>query len=829
MKHLLIVFLTLTYTTVFLYAENPGNNTATTNPSEKDMIQLNFPEKMEVKLLIEYVSKRLKMNIHYDPSIGQKQVTVISPTMIPKDSLPGLLQSVLKMAGLMLVDDDQPGWKRVVPNQDLQSITKNIQQNSELLQDASATTAITQVFQLSHIDADTVEKTIKPFLSKPGGNVFLLPDSNILIATDYAANLRRISSLITLMDVPGRTVNVKFIPVKHRDAASLATLVTSLLDQKQSVASPNGKKATKTITLTPEPVTNQIALIAAKGDDAEVLNLLKILDVPTQTIIQTYSFDYTSPERVSKLLPSLIGKEAEKQIRMVTDAETRSLIVDAPPNVHERILSLKKQLDVAPASQTRNYQFLYISPKRVEKLAKDLIEDPGTQKLYKSTIDEESGLLIVTAPQSVHERIDSLKHRLDIPGTSEQLSNIRSYKLLNSTAADVLAIIKAIDSGETSLANMIGQQQTEDKVKKALQQNKFTGPNQSPSETPTTELPTPPSYTPTKPELSSVKKAPQTQPPGLSLTTKTHDAVVTADPNTNTIIVVAPPAIQSIYQRLIGILDKRRPQVMVEVTMLTLDTSNNFSIGVDLSRLSTGGSNEILTFSSFGLSQVDVNTGQLTIIPGAGFNGSLLSPDSINAVIKALSTDGRTTVLAAPRILVNDNASASLSSVAESPYTSINASDTVATTSFAGYATAGATLTITPHISEGDHIQLEYTITLNSFTGDSDNGVPPPRQTNTLNSNVTVPDGFAVIVGGLTRKDNEFSASRVPGLGHLPGIEYLFSNRTKTDRKSTLFVFIRPVILRDDKFEDLKYISERDLQLAELPSNYPNSDPIIMK
>ena len=63
----------------------------------------------------------------------------------------------------------------------------------------------------------------------------------------------------------------------------------------------------------------------------------------------------------------------------------RSLIVDAPPNVHERILALKKQLDVAPASRTVSYQFLYISPKRVEKLVKDLIHGSGAQKIYKST------------------------------------------------------------------------------------------------------------------------------------------------------------------------------------------------------------------------------------------------------------------------------------------------------------------------------------------------------------------------------------------------------------------------------------------------------------
>jgi len=101
-------------------ADKPPN---TTQPAG-EMIQLQFPENVEVKILIDYVSKRLGLNILYDDKLVHRRVTISSPVSIPKASLPGLLDSVLKMAGLALVDGDQPGWKRIVEDRDMLSLVR---------------------------------------------------------------------------------------------------------------------------------------------------------------------------------------------------------------------------------------------------------------------------------------------------------------------------------------------------------------------------------------------------------------------------------------------------------------------------------------------------------------------------------------------------------------------------------------------------------------------------------------------------------------------------------------------------------------------------------
>jgi general secretion pathway protein D len=258
---------------------------------------------------------------------------------------------------------------------------------------------------------------------------------------------------------------------------------------------------------------------------------------------------------------------------------------------------------------------------------------------------------------------------------------------------------------------------------------------------------------------------------------------------------------------------------------------------VEISARASIDNTRIITFSSFGLSRVgtgsgpDGDLGQLALNPGLGFNGAVISSDVATLVIKALVSSGRAEVVSAPKILVNDNATGTLASVQEAPFISVNASQTIATTSFAGYASAGTTIALTPHISEGDHLQLEYTVALNSFTGaaDTENGTPPPRQTNQLQSKVTIPDGSTIVVGGLNRKDRSFTKDAVPILGNIPLLEYLFSSRSERETNSTLFVFIRPVVLRDDQFADLKYYSARDVDQAGIKGDYPTSEPMLIR
>jgi len=510
-------------------------------------------------------------------------------------------------------------------------------------------------------------------------------------------------------------------------------------------------------------------------------------------------------------LPTVFALERTDQVVAIGTAEQA-----------EEVQTLLAALDVPLKMVTKVYHFEAVSPERVEGHAKELIDPSILKHRYRCSIDREGGILILTAPASVHETVASLKRDLDVLAQREA-TPIRFYKLMNTTAGEVLATIQALRSGKAGLAVVLPPEHTAPST--GGLSGTVPGPNRPPSDA-TGELPRPPAYKePDETDTSSRKGSPEP----ILTAVRSEEATVTADTNTNTIIVVASPAVHRVYEQLIRMLDKRRPQVLVEATLVTLDSSGGFSVGVEILHEGSDERHRYLSFSSFGLSDVDTTTGSLTLRPGVGFNSTLISPDTVDVVLRALESSGRAKVVSAPRILVNDNARGTLQSIAESPFTSVNASDTVATTSFAGYAQAGTTITVTPHISEGEHLQLNYSVTLSSFGEGGDGGIPPPRQTNTLSSEVTVPNGYAVVVGGLKRQDSSETDRGVPLLGRLPIVKYLLGDRTSNESENVLFVFLRPFILRDDAFEDLKHISERDLAEAGVAGNYPKSRPLVME
>jgi general secretion pathway protein D len=290
--------------------------------------------------------------------------------------------------------------------------------------------------------------------------------------------------------------------------------------------------------------------------------------------------------------------------------------------------------------------------------------------------------------------------------------------------------------------------------------------------------------------------------------------------------VVAEPAVQRLYAELIEKLDQRRAQVLVEARFVSIDTSNDFSLGVEISGITQNGTKKMLAFSSYGLSTTSATTGALTLIPGTGFNGTLVDPNVADVVVRALNKSSRAKTMSSPRILINDNANGQLTSVKEVPYSSVNASTTVATTTFAGFADAGTTITVTPHISDDSRLQMDVRITINTFTGSASNNLPPPRQTQEVSSQITIPDGYTAIIGGLDLNNKSYTYSGIPYLEQIPLVRELTGLTTTSRSKSAMFVFLHPIILRDDKFQGLKFLSEDNLRKADIQQDFPNSQPI---
>ncbi|MDO5554799.1 MAG: hypothetical protein Q4G68_13660 [Planctomycetia bacterium] len=292
---------------------------------------------------------------------------------------------------------------------------------------------------------------------------------------------------------------------------------------------------------------------------------------------------------------------------------------------------------------------------------------------------------------------------------------------------------------------------------------------------------------------------------------------------------MAEPQIQEHYATLIKFLDRQNPQVLIEAKIVTIDTSNDFMLGVEISGGDRTGIKKIFGFSSFGLSTPDPVTGALALIPGVGFNGTLVDPDTADVIVRAMSQNSRAKVVASPRILVNDNEEGRLQSVLSVPYTSVNSSQVVQSTSLGGNQDAGTTIVVTPHIGDGEQLQLDFAIEFSNFSGTAQNSLPPPRHVDQVSSFVTIPDGYTVIVGGLNRQSYEEASKGLPWLEKIPLIKYLASMQSDSSIHTSLFVFLRPIILRDDKYQDLKYLSDTSIREAQIRANLPHSCPVIME
>ncbi len=711
------------------------------------MVTLNFPENVDLQVLIDYVGKRNGINFIFDEQISGRRVTIRANQPIPASSLMTLVESALRMKGLTLSPTEVPNVIRVEQSPQLTSRSLGPDQVLTPEQAGSPTLAITRVLRLRHVGTQRAMEVIGPFLSGPSANVIPLQDQGTLILTDFASNMARLDALLATVDQPGKPVAVRFVPVKHMEITAAEQRLTQLLTAQARLRGGPADPAASGVVVVPETRTSQMVLMGQDGPVNEAQQLLETIDVPLGLETRAYSLRTASPSQLDRNMRALLGAGA-------------------------------------------------------------------ADRIYRSVVERESNLLLVSATSEIHEQVRMLADALDKP-QSETQSPVRFYRLENARAPEVLETLRGIE-GEEGLSGL-----SIDGVVAQASQPQRGGDEGSQDglvlQGPTgDQINAPPGAGDGSDDASERRRG----------AVRLRDARIMADEPTNTLIVIARPSMHEVYERLIKRLDVRRPQVLIEATIVAIDTTNDFKLGVEIHGSDEANNGTLLNFTQFGLTTEDSTPGDLTLSPGTGFTGALLNADVVEFVIRALESDSRVRVVSRPSVLVNDNAQGVLESETEEPFASVNASNTVATTSLGGFASAGTTITVTPQISQGDYLNLKYEVNLSSFVeGSSSENLPPTRQTNSLVSEATIPDGYTIVVGGLTRENINETVDRIPLLGRIPLVEYLFSSRSTEKQQTTLFVFIRAVILRDDQFRDLKVVSGTAARDADVSDELPRSEP----
>ena len=244
--------------------------------------------------------------------------------------------------------------------------------------------------------------------------------------------------------------------------------------------------------------------------------------------------------------------------------------------------------------------------------------------------------------------------------------------------------------------------------------------------------------------------------------------------------------------------------------------------------LSPGSDGNVLGISTFGIGAVNSATGQIRLPETLQFgaNVNVFNSDDYSLVINALQTVGDVRITSAPKILVEDNTVGNISLVNQEPFKTTAQGVSTTETSFGGYIDAGTILTVQPHISQDNWLRLQYDVVLSSFGTRTVPDLPSPQIRSETRGTVRIPDDHMVILGGLIASREEETVSSVPFLSDIPVVGELFKSTTKSTVNETLFIFIRPVILRDLSFRDLLYLSEADKVRARLPRDDEPTNPL---
>ena len=171
------------------------------------------------------------------------------------------------------------------------------------------------------------------------------------------------------------------------------------------------------------------------------------------------------------------------------------------------------------------------------------------------------------------------------------------------------------------------------------------------------------------------------------------------------------------------------------------------------------------------------------------FNSSLSKLLSIE--LTALETDSKGKVISSPRVVTSDQTEATISTGTEVPYQQASSSGA---TNIA-FKAATLSLSVKPQITPDDNVIMDIKVNKDSV-GTLYAGVPS-IDTNKVTTQVLVENGGTVVIGGVYSQVQSAGVNKVPLLGDIPVLGYLFRSSAKIDNKSELLIFITPKIIKD--------------------------------
>ena len=595
----------------------------------------------------------------------------------------------------------------------------------------------------------------------------LMLGSGSLQAQDYTINLKDtdIRELIQFVsDATGTTIVVDpAVKGKVRVISSNPVSADELYELFLSVLDVHGYTAVRSGDI--------VRVIPAKDARSAPLD---VSDDRSSSTSDEYMTQVIRLENISaaKLIP-VLRPLVPQQAHMAAYAPSNAIIIsDVSANI-DKIRDIIERMDKSAVQKTDIIKLRYAVAEDVvrmlEQLNKSASKQAGSEQEVLLVADARTNSVLVSGDELERARLRKLVNHLDTP--LEQSGNVKVIYLQYAEAKDLADVL-------TRVMKNINQLDTADGAKAASGSNSNT-------------------------------------------------STIEADEGTNALIITADPDEMASLEVVIQRLDIRRAQVLVEAIIVEMEVIDGQELGLQWlfadndgvfgsnitrgdarlsgiagSQLSEGGGDTPDGVNLGGLAAALAGTGGTTL----GWAQLDSMGLSMTVILNALNETANTNILSTPSILTLDNQEAFITVGQQVPfvtgsYTNTGAGGEGAQNPFQTIEreNVGITLTVTPHINDGDSVVLDIMQEVSSISKTSVIASDVITNERKIQTKILALDGQVVVLGGLIKDDVQDAQQKVPLLGDIPYLGRLFRSDAEKVSKQNLMVFIRTTIIRDNE------------------------------
>lgn len=606
-----------------------------------------------------------------------------------------------------------------------------------------------------------------PFSAPPppleSQKIWNLKNANILAVINEVSRVTKKNFLVDPR-VQGKVSIISSTPMSDKE---LYQVFLSMLQVSGFAAVPSGD------------IIKIVPNIEARTLAPDSLNQLKHPPQGDEMLVQVIPVRYVPSEQLVPVLRPLMPQWGN----VSAYGPSNMLILSGRANNIEQLAQIIKQVDSSSANGIDMVPLQHSLAMDVANTLKELVKTQPTMGRAQTTlaVDDRSNAILLSGSKTERIKLRVLIAQLDKQSSSGN-DNTQVIYLNYLRAEDVVPILAGIAQASFSgtVGTTIGTITRPALDSTNPMSNIATNTPNGNKDSQFATAPNPPAATAALPNTTGVS----TQNEG---TTKPSVQII-AEPNTNSIIINAPPTLIHMLKSVISQLDIKPAQMLIEALVAEINESDFNSLGIEWGSIN----------------QTTHNPDSFR--PGFAILNTQLSIDQFQAQIYALARMQKANILSTPSVVVLDNRQAKILigkqvSVASTSYPN-NANGTSTASPYTTFDRVNVALHlyVRPQITRGQGIQMQIdqgNDTLDSLSS-IDPGTNPTFNISSIVTSVHVESGDIVVLGGLAQDSLANNNNGIPILNNIPGLGRLFQHNVTNREKKVLMVFIRPRILRTE-------------------------------